>query len=71
MRLDKRKEVVLKTTPGWVEPSTYERKSMTSTSQPKLVNHATMPEMGSSLLSVVLAYQTVLFLPWKTISPYL
>ena len=40
---------------------------MTSTSQPKLVNHATMPEMGSSLLSVILVYQTVLFLPWKTI----
>ena len=39
--------------------------------QPKLVNYATMLEMGSSLLSVVLAYQTVLFLPWKTISPYL
>ena len=24
-----------------------------------------------SLLSVILAYQTVLFLPWKTISPHL
>ena len=60
-------------TPGWVEPSTYERKSMTSTSQPKLVSEP-WHDAGDGVLAVVgdlgVPDGLVLAQGWKTISPY-
>ena len=49
--------VVLKNTGLYGRAPAYLRKSMTSTSQPKLVSHATMPAVGSSVFSVILACQ--------------